>query len=392
MQITEHPLSLFAEYKEYFSKHPPSAIKNFLITSAAIFSARTANLWKAKDKVGNFLNNHSTKPESNYQRLIRFFNDESDLILIRTILSVVFFVLGNTGRHRYLVLDGTSWEYGSKKVHLLTLSVIHNGASIPIWWQDLDKKGTSNQEERIELFKVALESYDLRKKVLLADREYIGVDWLRFLKSKEIDFIIRVPKGDYQSSVNKSPKGAGKRQHQRLWYDDLERLAQQPKYKACGVSKEINLQGEKYWFTVWKNPKETNKEDPLFYFISTLKRKRKVIKAYKMRWTIEDCFYHLKSNGFNLEEMNFKNTRKIELLMAILTFIYTLTMDKGWKATKVQKRKNNKIYKDESSYPYASIFRKGLPYLECEVSNIMTFWALIKGFMKRNKPPIWVNV
>ncbi|WP_299466255.1 transposase, partial [uncultured Microscilla sp.] len=250
MQNTKHPLSLLDEFKEYFPNHRPALVKNLFVTSAAIFAARTPNLWKAKDKVSNILGITTSKPESDYQRLLRFFNEENGEILIRTILSVVLFTIGNIRRHRYIVLDGTSWEYGSKKVHLLTLSIIHNGVSIPIWWQDLDKKGTSNQKERIALFKAAIKQYDLRKKLLLADREYIGGDWLSFLKREKIDFIIRVPKGHYKSNVNRSRWGNGKKQHQKLWYDALERLALQPKYVACGVAKEISLGTQKYWFTV----------------------------------------------------------------------------------------------------------------------------------------------
>lgn len=392
MQNIEHPLSLLDEFKEFFPNHRPALVKNLFVTSAAIFTARTPNLWKAKDKVSNILGITTSKPESDYQRLLRFFNEENGEILIRTILSVVLFTIGSIRRHRYIVLDGTSWEYGSKKVHLLTLSIIHNGVSIPIWWQDLDKKGTSNQKERIALFKAAIKQYDLRKKLLLADREYIGGDWLSFLKNEKIDFIIRVPKGHYKNNVNRSRWGNGKKQHQKLWYDALERLALQPKYVACGVAKEISLGTQKYWFTVWKNPKEENKDEPLFYFISTIKNKRKVIKAYSMRWTIEDCFYHLKTNGFHLEEMNFKKSAKIELLMAILTLIYTLTMEKGWAAEVRQTRKNDKIYADGSIHAYASTFRKGLPYLERVAVNIWIFWGFVKELIKKRKPPCWTKM
>lgn len=389
---TEHPLSLLDEFKEYFPDHRPSVVKNLFVVSGSIFSARTPNLWKAKDKGSNFLENHSGKPESDYQRLLRFFKEENGELLIRTILSVVLFSIGSLRRHRYLVLDGTSWEYGSKKIHLLTLSVVHNGVSIPIWWTDLDKKGVSNQQERIALFKAALKSDHLQKKLLLADREYIGSDWLHFLKKEKIEFIIRVPRGRYKNNVNRSPLGKGKRQHQKLWYDALEQRALQPKYAACGVNKEIRLGKEKYWFTVWKNPKEENKNEPLFYFISSVKNKRKVIKAYRIRWTIEDCFYHLKTNGFHLEEMNFKKSSKIELLMAILVLIYTLTMEKGWMAEAAQTRKNNKTYTDESTYSYASVFRKGLPYLERVAVNIWIFWGFVKKIIKERKTPSWVKV
>lgn len=392
MQNTEHPLSLLDEFKEYFPNHRPSVVKNLFVASSAIFSARTPNLWKAKDKVSNILGVSANKPESDYQRLLRFFNEDNGELLIRTILSVVLFSIGSLRRHRYLVLDGTSWEYGSKEIHLLTLSVVHNGVSIPIWWADLDKKGASNQKERIALFNVALKSYDLEKKLLLADREYIGGDWLSFLQKEKIDFIIRLPRGRYKRNVNRSPSGKGKKQHQRLWYDALERRALQPKYAACGINKEIRLGKQKFWFTVWKNPKEENKDEPLFYFISSIKNKRKVIKAYRIRWTIEDCFYHLKTNGFHLEEMNFKKSSKIELLMAILVLIYTLTMEKGWMAEAGHTRKNNKTYVDGSSYPYASVFRKGLPYLERVAVNIWIFWGFIKELIKKRKPPCWVKI
>ncbi len=392
MQNTKHPLSLLDEFKKFFPNHRPALIRNLFVVSGSIFSARTASLWKAKDKVSNFLENHLSKPESDYQRLLRFFNDENGEVLIRTILSVVFFIIGGTRRHRYIILDGTSWEYGSKKVHLLTLSVVHNGVSIPIWWQDLDKKGTSNQKERIALFKVAMKYYDLKGKILLADREYIGGDWLSFLKREKIDFIIRVPKGRYKNNVNRSRWGSGKKQHQKLWYDALERLALQPKYVDCGVAKEISLGADKYWFTVYKNPKKEQKKDPLLYFISSIKNKRKVIKAYNIRWTIEDCFYHLKTNGFNMEAMNFKANAKIELLMAILAFIYTLTMEKGWMTEAVQTRKNDKFYADGSTYPYASTFRKGLPYLERVTINIWILWGFVKELIKKRKPPQWVKI
>lgn len=392
MQITKHPLSLLDEFKKYFPNHRPSVVQNLFLTSAAIFSSRTPNLWKAKDKISNLLCNHISKPESDYQRLLRFFNEEKGELLIRTILIVVFSVIGSFRRHRYIVLDSTSWQYGIKKVHLLTLSVIHNGVSIPIWWQDLDKKGTSNQKERMALFREAMKCYNLRGKILLADREYIGGDWLSFLKSEKIDFIIRVPKWRYKNNVNRSRWGSGKKQHQKLWYDALERLALQPKYTACGVSKEIKLGSQKYWFVIWKNPKKENKEEPLFYFISTLKNKRKIIKAYNKRWTIEDCFYHLKNNGFHLEEMNFKNSSKIVLLMAILTLIYTFTLEKGWMAEAGQTRKNDKKYADESTYPYASVFRKGLPYLERVVINIWTLWGFIKELIDKRSIPDWVQI
>ena len=82
--------------------------------------------------------------------------------------------------------------------------------------------------------------------------------------------------------------------------------------------------------------------------------------------------------------MNFKKKHKIELVMAILTLIYALTMERGWLAEVKQTRKNNKIYANKTRYPYASVFRKGLPYLERVMINLWTLWVFIKEKIDKN--------
>ena len=41
---------------------------------------------------------------------------------------------------------------------------------------------------------------------------------------------------------------------------------------------------------------------------------------------LESCFKHLKTNGFNLEDMHFRDNRKIELMMALVTMAYCLSI------------------------------------------------------------------
>ena len=169
----------------FFSKHEDHVVKNLLICAQGIYAAKTTNLNEVKDQLGVILGNQkTTKPESNYQRLIRFFNipDEEKLDLVKSLLFMGFYLLKLKGRKpKYLALDGTSWEYGLKKIHLLTLSIVINGVSIPIWWAELDKKGISNFEERKRVMEKALSIYDLEGMILLADREYIGDKWLSLL-------------------------------------------------------------------------------------------------------------------------------------------------------------------------------------------------------------------
>jgi len=52
-------------------------------------------------------------------------------------------------------LDGTSWERGGKKYHFI------------IYWEDLNKKGTSNFKERKRLFKKAFRYFNFEGKIVL---------------------------------------------------------------------------------------------------------------------------------------------------------------------------------------------------------------------------------
>ena len=49
-----------------------------------------------------------------------------------------------------------------------------------------------------------MEKYDLKGKILVADREFIGDKWFHFLTEKGIDFVIRLPKNGYKKAVNES--------------------------------------------------------------------------------------------------------------------------------------------------------------------------------------------
>ena len=142
-------IPLTSEIKPFFSVFEEHVIKNFLTTAQGILSARTTNLNIVKDKLPGILENQqNTKPDSNYKRLIRFFNmDDADKqALIEAILS--FYLLRLKAKN-IKSLDGTSCENGNKNIHLLTLSVVVNGVSIPIWWEDLDKKGTKGDRQSL---------------------------------------------------------------------------------------------------------------------------------------------------------------------------------------------------------------------------------------------------
>jgi hypothetical protein len=48
-----------------------------------------------------------------------------------------------------LSIDRTNWEFGGCVFNILMLGVVHEGVAFPLLWVMLDKKGNSNQGERI---------------------------------------------------------------------------------------------------------------------------------------------------------------------------------------------------------------------------------------------------
>src|SRR5687768_4912693 len=112
--------SLLDKFKKEFSQVKRSVLKNVFVLALSILDGETVNLNKLKKKVGNLLGNKQSKPSSHYRRLIRLFTDEKESNLWQDIL--LFCVNLFRLKVDYLLLDGTSWEFGKRKIHLLVLS------------------------------------------------------------------------------------------------------------------------------------------------------------------------------------------------------------------------------------------------------------------------------
>lgn len=380
--------------KPYFVDKDPFLINNLFVTSNSILQARTTNLNIVKNYVGGVVGNSETKPDSHYTYLVRFFGREDAEQLAPCLLYVTFFLLHDKFKVKYLTLDGTSWELGGKFYHFLTLCVLYEGVSIPIWWKDLGHKGISSQSERADFLQEALKRYNLKGMILLADREYIGEQWFAFLRKKGIHFIIRLKKEIYRTYVDQqlTPVACMSRRYdsgQKKRYSHLKRLAHSPIYQNTGVAKYILIDEEIYLFVMYKNPNhKADKEDETLFFLSSLNKKEQVLRNYPLRWTIECCFKHLKSNGFNLETINIRGAAKENLMFTILVFLYTFSIVQGLK----EYIKSNKIFKKYQSGKTSlavSVFKKGNDKLICTLNNIQIFYKIVVQSLLE-KPPKWV--
>lgn len=85
----------------------------------------------------------------------------------------------DASKPKYLLLDGTTWDYGDQTIHLMTLCVLMGEVAVPIWWEDLAKADHSSQEERITMLKEAMSKYNLKGMILLIS--LAGLDYTTHL-------------------------------------------------------------------------------------------------------------------------------------------------------------------------------------------------------------------
>ena len=80
----------------------------------------------------------------------------------------------------YLAMDRTNWQWGKKNLNTFMLAVLYNGVAISIYWLLLNKKGNSDTRERIAIVKRFIKQFGKERLLgILADREFIGEQWLR---------------------------------------------------------------------------------------------------------------------------------------------------------------------------------------------------------------------
>jgi hypothetical protein len=73
------------------------------------------------------------------------------------------------------------------------LGILYKGVAFPLLFTMLYKRGNSNSKERIDLINRFIRLFG--KEVIqsvVADREFVGKDWLAFLNRNEVKYYIRI--------------------------------------------------------------------------------------------------------------------------------------------------------------------------------------------------------
>ena len=107
----------------------------------ALFRVETVNL----NKLASFFANRA-QSASSHKRLTRFFRGfavDFDAIA-RAVVSWSQILQPWT-----LSLDCTNWSFGTVHFNILMLGIVHEGATFPLLWTTLDKRGDNSRDERM---------------------------------------------------------------------------------------------------------------------------------------------------------------------------------------------------------------------------------------------------
>ena len=293
-------------------------------------------------KLANALNG-TVKQQSNYRRIQRFFAhfDLSYECVSRLILHLLPVKSDFT-----ISIDRTNWKLGKFNINILTAGIIYEGVAFPICWHLLPKRGNSNSDERIHLMQEMLKRIPLSHiRVVVADREFIGKEWFRWLHTQNIPFTIRIKENALVSY--KGDEIPIRKLFENLTIHQQTSLCKpRSVYDLSVYLSAIRLKDQ--YLILASNQQE---QDPLV--------------TYKKRWGIEVLFANLKSRGFDLEATHLVHQERIEKLIALLAIACTWTHIIGeWIAlTKPLKVKTHGRMEK-------SLFRYGLDHLQYVLLNI----------------------
>ena len=108
------------------------------------------------------------------------------------------------GSRLIITIDRTQW----KEQNIFVIGVIYKKRALPIYWQILEKKGSSNLGEQKAIIKPVLRLLKKYELVVIGDREFHGVElshWLKNQKSPEkIYFVFRQKQNTYYRKPGKN--------------------------------------------------------------------------------------------------------------------------------------------------------------------------------------------
>ena len=314
----------------------------------AIIQQNTSNL----ARLANVLD-LSAQKDSKYRRLKRFFQlAEIDFdIFAKLIISII------KPKGKYvLALDRTEWKYGLVWINILTLSIVVGNTSIPLFWMTLNRKGNSSLAEKQAIIERYIKEFGVKNiEYFCADREFDGVEFVRYLDKNRVPFRLRVkvsmPITDKKGKLMKCGKLL-----RTLKTGENYKWKRARKYGSVKVYAEV----------------ERGRDTKESVIVISSENSGQILLEYKRRWAIETLFQNLKSRGFELEETHLTEAGKIDKLFGVLSLAAAWAIKTG-----ELESAENPIEIKKNGRPQKSLFRLG-----CEIIQEVLFE--IKRYSKVN--------
>lgn len=253
-----------------------------------------------------------------------------------------------------LSIDRTEWDRGKQQYNILCIIASVGKMGVPLYFEMLDNRsGNSNAEDRIKVLKKVVQVFGLQRiEVLCMDREFIGKQWLRWLKEQQIDFCVRVPKHHLITFNDGSTHSAQALLSQSEGHLLMENVIVDT--VSVNLCLSVDAHGE------------------MLFLIGTI-APSKLKQTYRKRWTIEVVFQALKKRGFHIESTGLMCRNKLRKLFAIVALAYTVCWITG-----IEDGKSNPVKPKKHGYPPYSVFRRGLNILRNAFkSGLCDLWERI---------------
>ena len=207
-----------------------------------------------------------------------------------------------------LAMDRTNWKYSDTNINILTLGVIYDGMAFPVVYTMMDKRGNSNTQERIDLvnrFKRIAGEDSIAH--LMADREFVGNEWLGYLNACGIHYHLRIRENFYVSRHGNTFKA--------YWlFNDLR----------LGESKHLDgiyyVNGQACYLSGSKIKDKDGK--PELQILVSYCDAKEALEMYRKRWQVETLFKGLKSSGFDIEGSHVRDRGRMSNLFSIIMIAY----------------------------------------------------------------------
>jgi hypothetical protein len=291
----------------------------------------------------------SSKAESALRRVQRFI---SSFELCSDLVAKVIFSLLPEKTNLTLVLDRTNWQFGKQDINVFMLGIAYRGVAFPILFSLLDKKGNSNCAERISLIgrfiglfgKECIDS-------LVADREFVGEHWIKFLNDSQLRYYIRIRNNFKVFLPRKNEEIPVSWLFQGLKVGDIRHYRPIVKIKGqyCYVSATV----------------EKKDGVPQLVIIISYNENEQSFLQYKERWQIECCFKAMKSSGFDIENTHLQDLQRIEKLLCLVMIAFIWCYKVGDYYDKKVKQINIKKHGHRAK----SVFKYGLEQISNALLN-----------------------